>query len=389
MRRNGKFQLGTVLTISLAHMVHDIYSAFLAPILPLLIEKFSLSLSLAGLLTVIMRLPSILNPVIGLLADKISMRYLIIIAPALTAICMSLMGLAPGYGVLVAICLITGVSVTLFHVPTPVMIRRVSGDQVGKGMSFYMVGGELARSIGPVVILAAVSWWTLEGTYRLIPFGLAASFLLFLRVHSIRISEDIKKSGDKTSLRGTMRRYLPFFLLLAGITLLRGFMKAALTSFLPTYLNLVKHESLWFSGISLSIIQLAVSAGTFSAGVISDRVGRKTTLLVISIATPACMALFMIAEGMWVFPLLLLMGITMAATTPVFLAMVQELESDRPAFLNSIFMTISFLLTALDVAAVGILGDIIGLEKTYWVSILLAAAAIPIILKIPAEPSKS
>jgi len=42
MRETRKFQLGDVITISCAHLLHDIYSSFLAPILPLLIEKLSI-----------------------------------------------------------------------------------------------------------------------------------------------------------------------------------------------------------------------------------------------------------------------------------------------------------------------------------------------------------
>jgi FSR family fosmidomycin resistance protein-like MFS transporter len=37
----GEFQTEQVLTISSAHFVHDVYSAFLAPLLPLVIEKMS------------------------------------------------------------------------------------------------------------------------------------------------------------------------------------------------------------------------------------------------------------------------------------------------------------------------------------------------------------
>ncbi|NOR88829.1 MAG: hypothetical protein GQ524_01100 [Anaerolineales bacterium] len=38
----GPFQSGHVVTLSAGHAVHDTYTAFLAPLLPVLIEKFSL-----------------------------------------------------------------------------------------------------------------------------------------------------------------------------------------------------------------------------------------------------------------------------------------------------------------------------------------------------------
>ena len=50
-KHNGKFQTGGVLLISTAHLVHDTFSSFLAPLLPLLIEKLGISYAMAGMLT--------------------------------------------------------------------------------------------------------------------------------------------------------------------------------------------------------------------------------------------------------------------------------------------------------------------------------------------------
>jgi len=91
------FQSEQVLTIVGAHFVHDTFTAFVPPLLPLVIEKLSMSLTLAGALTAFMQLPAILNPFIGYLADKISLRYFVIIAPAASATLIGLMGLAPSY----------------------------------------------------------------------------------------------------------------------------------------------------------------------------------------------------------------------------------------------------------------------------------------------------
>ena len=56
------FQTGKVITVSFGHLVHDTYSAFLAPMLPLLIAKLGISLSMAGLLDVTRKIPSLFTP---------------------------------------------------------------------------------------------------------------------------------------------------------------------------------------------------------------------------------------------------------------------------------------------------------------------------------------
>ena len=87
MENKKKFQYGDIIAISFAHMLHDIYSAFLAPILPLLIEKFNLSYTLAGMLTIVQNIPAFFNPLVGLAADKLPLRYLLIFAPSATVVC--------------------------------------------------------------------------------------------------------------------------------------------------------------------------------------------------------------------------------------------------------------------------------------------------------------
>ena len=111
---------------------------------------------------------------------------------------MSLLGIAPTYTIVAVLLFVMGISSALFHVPSPVMVKKISGDQTGKGMSFYMFGGEMARTIGPLVITGAVSLWGLEGTWRLMPFGLVASFILYLRLRKIKISSDFQSKAQTT-----------------------------------------------------------------------------------------------------------------------------------------------------------------------------------------------
>ena len=388
MDNKKQFQLDKVTTISFAHFVHDVYSSFLAPLLPLLITKFSLSLTLAGMLTVVQRIPSLFNPLVGLAADKLPIRYLIIIAPAITTISMSLLGAAPSLIVIMVLLLITGVGASLFHVPAPVMIKRVSGNRIGKGMSFFMLGGEIARSVGPIYILAAVSLWGLEGTWRLIPFGLAASALLYFKFRNIPISDAFKNENKETGVKQTLIKYFPFFLIIAGIVFFTSLVRGSLTAFLPTFIT-GKGESLWVGGISLSVLQFAGAMGTFFSGTISDKIGRRRTLLIMALTAPVLMLLFvMLDNSVFAFPLLMLIGFVMFAATPVLLAEVNNIDTEHPALINGIFMTLNFLFGAFALLIVGGLGDLFGLQTTYIIMAVVSLFSIPFILKLRANNSE-
>ncbi len=84
---NKRFYAGKLLLLSFSHFIHDIYTSFLAPLLPLIIEKLSISLAQAGFLTTIMQIPSLFNPLIGIWVDRKGLaRWLIILAPTMTAV---------------------------------------------------------------------------------------------------------------------------------------------------------------------------------------------------------------------------------------------------------------------------------------------------------------
>jgi FSR family fosmidomycin resistance protein-like MFS transporter len=379
-----KFQTGNVLLISFSHLLHDTYSAFLSPLLPLLIKKLSLSYSLAGFLAVSQSFPSLLNPFVGVIADKVQMRYFIIIAPAITAITMSLLGIAPSYPVLVFLSLITGISTACYHVPSPVMMKRVAGNRVGKSMSFYMLGGEFARTLGPLVIVSAVSLWGLEGTYKLIPFGMLASFFLFVRLKDINIQQDFTLRTRPTGLKQTSKDLLPLFFSLAGLTFFTGAMKAALTSFLPTYLT-TKGVSISVAGVSLSILQMGGVIGTFTSGSLSDRLGRKNVLLIIAVIAPLLTWLFLFAQGIWFFPILVFLGFFLFSMGPVILALVQDRNSEYPAYVNGVYMMINFVVQSVMIMIVGMISDRFGFENTYRFSALLSIGAIPCVLLLPGK----
>ncbi len=372
-----------MLVISVAHLIHDIYSSFLAPLLPMLIEKFSLSLSAAGLLSVFARIPSLFNPLIGLIADRIKIRYFIIFSPLVTSISMSLLGLAPNYVALVTLLFIMGLSAACFHVPAPVMTRHVSGNKVGLGMSCFMVGGELARSLGPLVILGAVWLWGLGGTYWLIWFGVLATALLYWRLHDIKISDDFRhRKADHPSPGKTLKQARRVLIVIFGISLCTGLMKASLTVFLPTYLH-IEGGSFWQGGIYLAIIQFAGVLGLFVMGSYSDKIGRRTSLIITVVITPVLMWVFCKFGCQYPIPILIGLGFFLFAPGPVFLAAVQDIRSARPAFINSIYMTISFVVGSVTVMLVGMMGDRIGLEKTFQIAAGVAFLAIPFALALP------
>ncbi len=382
------FQAGGVLAISACHFIHDVYSSFLSPLLPLLIEKFSMSLTRAGLLTTVMQIPALLNPYLGTLADRAPVRYFIIFAPMGTAIPMCLLGVAPSYGALIILLFITRVSVAVFHVPAPTMIARLSGSRKGKGMSFYMTGGELARTLGPLVAVGGVSVLGLEGFYPIMVVGVMASGWLFFRFRDTPVEMNRRPTRHSTRhsarqpIGQTWRRMRYVLGPLIGILVARGFMHACMTAWLPTF---IKQETgdLWLAGLSLMLFEGSGVAGVLTAGPLSDRLGRRRVLLISLIGAPLGLALFGYTDGWPRIVALLFTGFTLLSTSPVMMALVQEHAGDAPSAANGIFMMSSFMARSAVVVVVGAIGDRIGLGSAFLISAALGMMGIPFILMLP------
>jgi MFS transporter, FSR family, fosmidomycin resistance protein len=380
--RSQEFQTGRVLTITIAHAVHDTYTAFLAPLLPVFIENLSLSKTEAGLLTAFNQAPSLLQPLIGHLADRLSLRYLVILSPAVTATVMSMLGLAPTYLILALLLIVAGLSSATLHSVAPVMAGRLAGRNLGRGMGFWMVGGELGRTLGPLVIVAGIQFLGLGGTAWLMIGGWLVTILLFFWLRDI--PDRVADAGNGLPWREALRFMQPLLVPLVGIIVVRSFMQAALTTYLPIFLT-EEGAELWFAGISLSVLEAAGVVGALLGGSLSDRLGRRTILLISLAATPVLMVLFVFASGWLRFPLLMALGLTALSVTPVIMAIVQEHSPENRALANGTYMSLSFLIRSGVVVLVGVMGDLWGMRLAFIASALIPILGLPFLYMLPSR----
>ena len=375
---DSPFNLSGVLAVTAGHLLHDTYSAFIFPVLPLLIDKLSISLAMAGALMLFMRFPSLFQPFIGYFADRINLRYFMILAPLLTSIMMSLLGLAPSLGVLIVILTVVGISSAAFHAPAPAAVSGFSGSRLGFGLSLYQMGGELGRTLGPMFVVAAISWWSLEGMYRLVFIGLIASAALYWKLRGMPF-EHQRRSNLKIGQIFTQMR--PMLLPLTCVVVSRSLMSTALITYMPVYLDR-QGASLWLVGGAITILEGAGVAGVLTAGALSDLWGRRNVILMAQVLAPLLLLAFLAVDGWLIFPVLVALGFAAFASTPVLIAIVLENFSENKATASGIFSAISFALGSMATILVGYAADHLGLRIAFTGSAIFAFVGIPFVFQL-------
>jgi len=369
-----------VVTISSGHAVHDTYTAFLAPLLPAFKDSLHLSNTELGLLTVFLNAPSLVQPVLGYLGDRTDLRTLVMLAPAVAGVTMSLLGVAPGYAALAMLLIVAGLNSANLHAVAPVMAGRLSGDSLGRGMGFWMVGGELGRTLGPLIVVTAVARFGLEGTPWLMPFGFLASLLVYLRLRGV--PRHAPKDGDRPASWQALRSMGPFLVPLSAILAVRALMIGALTIYLPVFLS-EEGATLWRAGAALSVLQAAGVVGALLGGALSDRLGRRLILALSLLLTPLFMFAFLAAEGWGQFLLLPVLGLTSLSTAPAIMALVQESFPQSRSLANGVYMALNFLIQSAAVLVLGALGDRFGLRTAFAVSAAIPLLGLPFLLLLP------
>jgi FSR family fosmidomycin resistance protein-like MFS transporter len=383
---SSEFQTGQVGSIAAGHLTHDVYSAFLAPLLPVIQKSMGLSYTQAGSLAIFTQLPSLLNPFIGYMADKVSVRYFVILAPAVTATLFSSIGLMSSYIALALLLFTAGLSIAAFHAPAPAMIAKVSGHRVGTGMSIFMAAGEFARAIGPLFVAAGVAWFGLEGVWRLAVFGWLMSLFLYFRLRKVPATPRGQGGSSLTEFWPQARRvFPPLTWLLIG----RIFMMAALTTYLPIFMSDEREGSLWLAAASLTILEAAGVVGALLSGTLSDRFGRKQVLLVLLTLAPILLIAFIYSPSWLAFPLLMLLGLASISPQPVLLATVQDQFPNNRALGNGTFLAINFLVRAFGIWAVGMFSDAYGLNAAFTVTAFLAFISLPAVFFLPKKQPQS
>lgn len=365
-------QTGRVFGLSMGHFINDMYVGFLAPLLPLIIDRLGISLTLAAMLTSVLSISTSLGqPATAFFADKIRRPYLAAAGPIMTAIFFSAIGLVHSYAMLIVILVLGGIGTAAFHPQAATYVGKCAGRQSGTAMSIFVTGGSAGYYTGPIVIMGIITWLGLEYSFISILPGILISMLLFLILPKLSHAPNRHKQVHGNAHIPHQIRALIFLYL---ISMIRSFMISGFNTFIPIYLEQQNVDPMLYAG-ALTAFGMPGAVGSLLGGALSDRFGRRTMIFTsIAVALPF-LTLFLTLTGFWSIICLSVAGFAIFSSIPVVIIMAQELMPARINVASSLVMGLSWGVAGLLVTPLGAIAEKIGLNQALYGLIAVGAAA--------------
>ena len=377
-----------IFTLTLVHFTGDFYSAFIMPLLPVFVDKLSLTLTQVGVIMGTVRfLAFVVQPTIGYLADQFPTRNFVIGGILLTVVFIPLAGVASSFWLLLLLLSIGAIGSSMFHPSVTGMVPLYSGGRSGFVMSIFNTGGTLAFGVGPLFITWYVTHFGLSAVPLTMLFGLTTLTVIYTTLPQ-PVSEFKRYKGFWGSLRQTIGPVWKAILLIWLVMVLRSMVGQSFLTFMPVLLAEKGHPLI---GVGL-IIALFVVAGTGSgllAGLLSDRYGRKPVFLCTHALMAPALLLFLNASGIWVFVSAFAAGFFVLATLPLGVVLAQDLAPQGRSMVASLMMVLAYGLGGLFSPLVGHLADLYTIEWVLTYVALVPLFTLALIFLFPREDHRS
>jgi len=368
--------------LTLVHFTGDFYASFIHPLLPVFVEKYSLTLTQVGLITGISRLLAfVVQPSVGYVADRFRTRLFVLGGPLLTILFIPLVGIAPCFWVLVLFISIGSIGTSMFHPSCAGMVSTYSGRHFGFSMSVFILGGTLAYGTGPIFITYFVRFWDLGASPITMIFGLTVMVFLF-RTVPFPEGENLGEFGFIGSIKEVLGTVWKSILLIWIVMVLRSFAGQSFLTFVPV-LYAEEGYSLVSIGTIVSLFTVGGAVSGLIAGHLSDRIGYKPIFLTAHGFSTLSLYLLLSLPGNWVYFNAFLAGFLVLATLPLGVAMAQELAPRGKSIVSSLMMGLAFGTGGMMTPLTGKLADMFSIRPVLMFVALMPLLTVPLIAMFP------
>ncbi|GAA0076478.1 MFS transporter [Clostridium sp. CTA-5] len=369
------------------HLVTDIYQGALPAMLPFLISEKNLSYAAAAFLIFAANASSsIIQPLFGIYADKISLPWALGTGVLLGGIGIGLSGIISSYNVIFALVALSGIGIALYHPEGARLTNKFSGENKTTAVSEFAAGGNIGFALGPIITTIVLSFCGLNGTIILcIPAIIMGIILLYQSRHFSygeheKVSEDnsinYKKEAKVDDWRGFGR--------LTVTLLCRSTVFFGINTFLALYFVHVLKQSEVYGSIALSTLIVVGAVGTLFSGKLADKVGNKKIIILgYSGLFPLLIAFLNIKNPIIVSIILIPLGFFLYMPYSPMVALGQKYLPNHVGLASGVTMGLGVTMGGIVSPILGWVSDNYGIHTALSALIIMPIFAVVLARKLP------
>ncbi len=372
----GRTAYPILFIISVSHLLNDMIQSIIPAIYPIIKEEFGYSFAQIGVITLVFQMTSsLLQPFIGLHADRHPRPYSLSVGMCFTLVGLLLLSFSDGYALMLFAVAVIGFGSSVFHPEASRVAQLASGGKKSLAQSIFQVGGNGGAAIGPLlaalIILpygrGAIGWFAIAAIVA------SAIMLKVGRWYRLKLTDMANHAHVATSetIRLPKRKVHTAMLILILLIFSKYFYISCMTSYLTFFLIDKFGVSVQHSQLCLFAFLAALAIGTLAGGALGDRFGRKYVIWG-SILGAAPFALVLPYVGLaWVIVLSVIIGLVIASAFSAIVVYATDLMPDKVGMVAGLFFGLMFGLGGIGSAFFGWLADMTSIEYIFRISSLL------------------
>ena len=361
--------------IALVHGLNDLFQAVLPALYPLLQSRYALSYSQIGLITLVFHLVgSLCQPLVGWCTDRTPRPWLLPWAMLCMAAAMVLLARADSLPDFVLVAATIGLGSSIFHPEGSRAARSASPDRPGLAQSVFQLGGNIGSAAAPLLLASVLvlSLAQLAGWLCALALGGAWVLRRLQRANAARAQGTSNAPSALGALAPTAKTRA--LVLLSLLVLSKYLYLACIANFYTFFLIERFAVSIAQAQLYLFVFLLAITLGSLVGGPLVDRLGRRRVIMLSILGACPFALLLPYASLPLALGLSVLIGLIIASAFAAILLMAQDLLPGRSGLVAGAFFGLTFGISGIGAAGLGLLADRWGVVATFS-----AASGLPLL----------
>lgn len=366
------------------HLCTDLNQGALTAVFPFLVVFSGFSYTeVAFLVFASNAVSAVIQPLFGWLGDRRERPWLMALGMFLAGVGLAGVGLLDSYPLIIASAMLSGLGVAMFHPEGGRLANLVAGKKKGSGMSIFAVGGNLGFAVGPMLAVAGIGAFGLQGTFVfLVPSTVCA--IVFLAMNG-RFSQ-FGLVDKEVAANPDQRDHWGLFALVMAVLSSRSIIYYAITAYAALFIVAELGQAEAVGSIMITVFAAFSAVATVLSGRVAGRVGVQRLMQGTYVVLAVLLVCFALSRVLPLSVLVLaLIGLSQAISYPSTVALGQSFVPRHLGMASGLSFGVVVCVGGMFSPVLGAIGDAVGLTTVMFLIAgfaLLAASISAIIARL-------